>query len=112
MKPINVETLLSHSIGVSDSYYRPTEGELFEDYLKAVEMLTVYNDKLILYKQMTVLTDKSRNENYVITGRLLEKEQQIESLRQRDLINTDAIASLSDQLAKIIQEIELIKKQK
>jgi hypothetical protein len=112
MKPINIETLLSHNLGVSDSYYRPTEGELFEDYLKTTEMLTVYNDKLILHKQLTEITDKSRNENYVIKGGLLEKEQQIQLLRQRDLVNTDAIANLSDQLAKITQEIELIKKQK
>ena len=25
MKPVNVETLLNHSIGISDSYYRPRE---------------------------------------------------------------------------------------
>ena len=25
MKPINVEKLLSHSIGISNSYYRPTD---------------------------------------------------------------------------------------
>jgi hypothetical protein len=34
MKPINIEKLLSHSIGISNSYYRPTENELLEDYLK------------------------------------------------------------------------------
>ena len=110
MKPINIETLLSHSLGVSDSYYRPTEGELFEDYLKAVGVLTVYNDKIILHKQLTELSDKSRNENYIIKGRLLEKEQQIELLHQRDLVNTDAIASLSDQLNKVMQDIENMKR--
>jgi hypothetical protein len=41
MKPINVETLMGHSTGISDSYYRPTEKELLEDYLKAVSLLTV-----------------------------------------------------------------------
>ena len=41
MKPINVETLMGHSTGISDSYYRPTEKELLEDYLKAVPLLTV-----------------------------------------------------------------------
>src|SRR4051812_3010651 len=34
MKPINIEKLLSHSIGIRNSYYRPTENELLEDYLK------------------------------------------------------------------------------
>jgi len=41
MKPINVETLMGHSTGISDSYYRPTEKELLEDYLKAVPLLTI-----------------------------------------------------------------------
>ena len=41
MKPINVETLMGHSTGISDSYYRPTEKELLEDYLKAVPLLTL-----------------------------------------------------------------------
>jgi integrase len=31
MKPINVEKLISHSIGISNSYYRPTENEILED---------------------------------------------------------------------------------
>jgi hypothetical protein len=41
MKPINVETLMGHSTGISDSYYRPTENDLLEDYLKAVPLLTM-----------------------------------------------------------------------
>ncbi len=41
MKPINVETLMGHSTGISDSYYRPTEKELLEDYLRAVPQLTI-----------------------------------------------------------------------
>ena len=41
MRPINVEWLMGHSTGISDSYYRPTENELLEDYLKAVPLLTV-----------------------------------------------------------------------
>lgn len=41
MRPINVETLMGHSIGISDSYYRPIEKELLEDYIKAVPLLTI-----------------------------------------------------------------------
>jgi hypothetical protein len=41
MRPINVEVLMGHSIGISDSYYRPTEGQLLRDYLKAVDLLTI-----------------------------------------------------------------------
>ena len=31
MKPIHIEILMGHSVGISDSYYRPTENELFQD---------------------------------------------------------------------------------
>lgn len=41
MRPINVETLMGHSTGISDSYYRPTEKDLLDDYLKAVPPLTI-----------------------------------------------------------------------
>lgn len=40
MKPINIEKLMNHSVGISDSYYRATENDLLEDYLKAVDFLT------------------------------------------------------------------------
>ena len=33
MKPINIEKLMGHSIGISGSYYRATENELLEDYV-------------------------------------------------------------------------------
>jgi hypothetical protein len=43
MKPINVEITMGHNIGLSACYYRPSEKELLEDYLKAVDLLTVDN---------------------------------------------------------------------
>src|SRR5829696_2193576 len=111
MEPINVEVLMSHSTGVSDSYYRPLEKVLLEDYLKAVHLLTINSDKLILQKQVLELKEKSKEENYIIKGRLSEKEKEIQLLRQRDSMNTDAISTLSDQLTKVMQEIEILKKQ-
>jgi integrase len=47
-----------------------------------------------------------------IESKLSEKEKEIQLLRQRDSINTDAIATLSDQLTKVMQEIETLKKQR
>jgi hypothetical protein len=37
MKPIIVEITMGHNIGVSESYYKPTEREVMEDYLKAID---------------------------------------------------------------------------
>jgi hypothetical protein len=94
MKPINVEVLMSHSTGVSDSYYRPLEKELLQDYLKAVDLLTINSDKLTLQKQVLELKEKSKEENYMIKGKLSDKETEIQQLTQRDTINTDAISTL------------------
>jgi hypothetical protein len=41
MKPANIELLIGHTIGISSSYYKPTENQLLEDYLKAVDSLTI-----------------------------------------------------------------------
>jgi len=35
MRPTNIEILMGHNLGISQSYYKPTEKELLEDYLKA-----------------------------------------------------------------------------
>jgi hypothetical protein len=44
MRSINIEMLMGHSIGISNSYYRPTEDELLDDYLKAVSFLTISDE--------------------------------------------------------------------
>ena len=43
MRSINIETLMGHSLGLSDSYYRPTEGEILNDYLLATQALNLTN---------------------------------------------------------------------
>ena len=39
-----------------------------------------------------------------------EKEQEIQLLSHRDSMNADAIATFSDKLSQVMQEIELMKK--
>ena len=110
MKPINIEKLMNHSIGISDSYYRATENELLDDYIKAIDSLTINDDKLKLQKQVAELTEKSKEENYVIKGKLSEKENEIQLLRDHDSENSDAIAMLSDQVMKLMAELQELKK--
>ena len=50
MKPINIEKLMNHSVGISDSYYRATEKEVLEDYLKAIELLSINGNEQKLSK--------------------------------------------------------------
>jgi hypothetical protein len=46
------EILMGHDIGLADSYYKPSEQELLEDYIKSVDLLTIHNDKSKLEKQV------------------------------------------------------------
>ncbi len=48
MKPIDIEKLLSHPIGISNSYYRSTDTELMEDYLKVSDLLTINKKNYIV----------------------------------------------------------------
>jgi hypothetical protein len=54
MKPINIENLMGHSTGIGDSYYRPTENDLLQDYLKCIDALTIQRDETILQEQVKI----------------------------------------------------------
>ena len=86
MKPINVEILLSHTVGISSSYYRPTETDLLNDYLKIADLLT-FDKREKLNQELQIYQQKSQKDIYLIKGKLQEKE--------------DAIKSLSDQFSSL-----------
>jgi hypothetical protein len=70
MKPINVEITMGHNIGLSESYYRPTQQEVLQDYLKAVDNLTIGVDKAVLQKQVDRIKQETKDNEYVIRGKL------------------------------------------
>ena len=88
MKPINIETLLSHSVGISDHYYRPTENDLLEDYLKAVDFLAI-NEENRLKLQIQELTEKTQDNDYIIQSKLQNKDKQIQAMNEKyDLLQS------------------------
>lgn len=95
MKPINVEITMGHNLGISESYWRPTEAEVLEDYLKAVPLLTINGENLVLQKQIKELTEKTTNNDYLLNAKLQEKD--------------DALATLSDQVMKLMVEVQQLK---
>ena len=68
-------------------YYKPTEKDVLEDYLKAAPLLTINTDNIILQKKVEEVTEKSKDNEYIIQGRLAEKDKQIEELirKQEDM---------------------------
>ena len=54
------EMTLGHSIGLASAYYKPTEDEMLEEYMKAADNLTI-NEENRLRKKIEVLTiEKSK----------------------------------------------------
>jgi hypothetical protein len=96
MKPINVEVTMGHDLGISESYWRPTEQEVLSDYLKAVPLLTIDVDNFLLQKQVEELTDRTNNNDYLLRAKLQEKD--------------DALVTLSDQVMKLMSEVHELKK--
>lgn len=110
MKSINIEILMGHSIGISDSYYKITEDELLNEYLKAIEHLTLSNENQ-LQNQVSEMMVRNQKDTDQISDKILEKEKEIKFLIMKDRTNEDVIASLSDQLLYITKEIEKLKVQ-
>ena len=108
MKPINIEKLIGHSIGISDSYYRATESELLDDYSKAVPALTIGTEHG-LRNQIKKIEEQARNNETNIKSQLYEKEQTIAIITDGNSSNIDAIAALSDQVMRLTREIETLK---
>ena len=78
MKPIHVEMLLGHNIGLAGSYYKPSEREIFEDYKKAIGILTLSkNNNKILEKEIKNLQEKNENNEYIIKSKLQERDDAI-----------------------------------
>ena len=86
---------MAHSLGESGNYHRPTETQLLEDYLKAVDLLTV-NEENRLSKKINELQEKNEEKDYVIRGKLQEKDEQINQLIKRQEKFEKLIHSLID----------------
>jgi integrase len=83
MQPLHVEMCLGHDTGISKNYYRPKIHDLFQDYVKAVDALTVNRDKVQLQKQVEKLKQETKENEYIIKGKLQDSEDEILNLREQ-----------------------------
>jgi integrase len=108
MSPANVEMLLNHDIGVSASYYKPTEQHLLEDYLKVVDLLTI-NEENKLKKQVKDQAKKNSEKEYMLNVAMMQKDREVEELKKQDKIKEEALLKLSDQVMILMKEMQGIK---
>lgn len=91
------EYFIGHS---GSTYWTKKESEKAEIFRKIEPYLTFLN------------VHQLQRQGADIQSKVEELEDLNQSLRQRDAMNTDAIANLSDQLAEVMQEIQILKNQK
>ncbi len=99
VKPALKEVLMGHYIGLEISYPRPTEDELLTEYLKAVDLLTISEEKHLRHQVEKLKTEVSDIDTlkkmHFDTKMELEKERQeraklYELLYQQGLIKKEA----------------------
>lgn len=95
VKPAIKEMLMGHSIGLDDHYFKPSESEVLQEYLKAVNALTV-NEENRLKIKVEELSNKNQNNEYIIQSKLQDKDKQIEALIKKQERFEILIQSLID----------------
>lgn len=68
VKPIDIEKFMGHSIGTSNSYYKPTAKELAESYAKAIDELTISKEGEGLTVSMDEVKATARSELLSVVG--------------------------------------------
>jgi len=91
MKSINVKILMGHSIGVEDSYYRPEEHVISQDYLKAVPNLTISHN------------NNRQTEVAEVAAQMQSKEQEIQELKEN-------IKSMREDMNDVFEVLRVVKR--
>ena len=111
-RKVTLHSLRRHAKGVISNQVNQDYSEWFLGHskspyytLKESERREIYATKCMKY--LTFLdyqTLETTGKN--IEGRLSEKEMEIQTLRQRDSMNTDAIANLSDKMQELVLKVQ------
>jgi hypothetical protein len=110
MKPINVEITMGHYIGISASYYKPTENDILQDYLRAVDVLTVSSDKTVLKKQLQELTEQGRSNEYIIKAKLQEKDEIVRSMKEKYDADIELLKNAISDMQQLLRNPEKLVK--
>ena len=88
VKPVIKEMFMGHSIGLDDHYFKPSDNDVLQEYLSAIDHLTI-NQENTLKKKVRELTSK---------------HDEIETLREKHEQEIKEIHKQMDQIFAIIQQ--------
>jgi integrase len=78
VRPALKEMFMGHSIGLDDNYFKPSENDILQEYLKAVDYLTI-NEENRLKRKVEELTNKGDE----IDNIKVKHEQDLNDLRKQ-----------------------------
>src|SRR4029079_2433576 len=103
-----VKTVISNQVGQDYSEWFLGHSKSPYWTLKEVGRREIYTTKCMKYLTFldySTLEITGKN----IESKLLEKDKEIQVLKERDYMNSNAISDLSEQLMKLTQEVQLLK---
>jgi chromosome segregation ATPase len=79
VNPIVKEMLIGHksSLGLDNNYYKPTEQQVLQEYLKAVDLLTIYDENRL--KKKVAVLEKNRDEIEILKLEQKHKDKEMEN---------------------------------
>ena len=89
----------------TNSYYRPSDAKLLSEYAKAIDRLSISEEKQLRHQVERLKTDVADVE--LMKKSYLELKMQAE---QKEIIHIDALTQMADTIGKLQKEIELLKK--
>jgi DNA repair exonuclease SbcCD ATPase subunit len=101
MRSINVKVLLGHSIGVENSYYRPQERDLLQDYLKAVPHLTIKSNEITEHVQKHV-----QKQTQELAVHIESKDREVKELKEQMLRMQQNFKSYDEMMKHRMNELD------
>ena len=77
--PVVRRMLLGHDIGLDQNYYKPAENHVLQEYLKAVDLLTINNEHR-LQKQVVELKQKQDDIDLMKVEQKMKNQQMLEQM--------------------------------
>jgi integrase/recombinase XerD len=94
------ELLLGHKIGLASAYYRPTEQKMFDEYMKAINNLTINEENRLKIKVESLERHKTNYETL---------NEKMDSIQNNFVEILDMITSKNENLKNIPMTEEVIK---
>jgi hypothetical protein len=94
MKSLHVKTMMGQDTGLAQSYYKPTVQELLDEYLKAVENLTINKE---------VDSQEMIKNQQALAVEIQKKDQEMRALRN-ELLETKVAQQKKDSEMQVLKE--------